>query len=128
VQLKERPLPGEPVRFGLMSSDGTVKLYTQVVPFPLNGKNHGCRVEAIVLTHNAGVVMLHGTGFAPGATVEVDSKNGKDESKATLQADAKGEVAQVETPLVQGEVRGTAKVTLKAEKCAPAVSVPWGEP
>ncbi len=128
VEAKERPLPGEPVRLGMVSSDGAVKVYAEIVPFPIDAKNKGCKVQSIVLTRGSGVVLMEGTGFAPGEDVLLSEKNGKDEKTETVKADDKGSVIKPIFPRVHGEERGEMKVTVKGGKCSPSVNVPWGQP
>ena len=46
LEIPWSPLPGEPIRLGLMSADGALKLYAKLVPVPLCGEDQGCTVEA----------------------------------------------------------------------------------
>ena len=38
-----QPIPGEPVRLGLISADGTTKVFAKIVPNPLHGDDPGMR-------------------------------------------------------------------------------------
>ena len=128
VSLPLRPAPGEPMRVGLVSTDGTVKIFASIVPIPLEGKDHGCHISATLLTRNAEVVMFEGSGFQPGADVEVDSVSGKEVRKQAKQADERGNFMTVDLPFVEGQSHGNVKMTLKSGKCSPSVTVGWGKP
>jgi len=128
VSLPLRPAPGEPVRVGLISTDDTVKIFTSIVPVPLEGKDHGCHISAVILTRNAEVVMFEGSGFQPDADIEVASVSGKEVRKQAKQADAKGNFMAVDLPFVEGQSHGNVKMTLKSDKCSPSVMVGWGKP
>ncbi len=128
VTLPLRPAPGEPVRVGLVSTDDTVKMFASIVPVPLEGKDHGCHIDAVLLTRNAEVLMFEGSGFAPNAEIEVDSVSGKEVRKQPKHADEKGNFMTVDLPFVEGQSHGNVKMTLKSGKCSPSVTVGWGKP
>ena len=128
ISLPLRPAPGEPVRVGLVSTDGAVKIFASIVPVPLEGKDHGCHISAILLTRNAEVVMFEGSGFQPNADIEVDSVSGKEVRKQAKPPDETGNFRTVDLPFVEGQSHGNVKMTLKSGKCAPSVTVGWGKP
>jgi hypothetical protein len=123
LTLPLRPAAGEPVRVGLVSTDDTVKIFASIVPVPLEGKDHGCHISAVLLTRNAEVVMFEGSGFEPGADVEVDSVSGKEVRKQAKKADEKGNFMTVDLPFAEGQSHGNVKMTLKSGKCSPSVTV-----
>ena len=50
IDIPFRPVPGEPVRLGVVSQDGSVKAFAKIVPLPLQGEDKSCRVSAVLLT------------------------------------------------------------------------------
>ena len=126
IDLVVQPAPGEPVRFGLVSSDGTTKVFAKSVPIPVLGENRGCSVEAITLTPGSEVVLIVGSGFSPNSDVVVDSATQGERHGGKGKTDAEGRYVSSILPYKQGVPRGTTKVDLKAAQCAPSVEFQWG--
>jgi hypothetical protein len=66
---------GERVRLGLVSTDGATKVFAKVVPVALGGEDHGCSVDAILLTPGAELVLIVSSGFPPNSDVTMDSRS-----------------------------------------------------
>jgi len=126
IEVNLRPIPGEPVRLGLVSADGATKIFAKAVPVPLRGEDRGCRVEATLLTPGAELILIEGAGFASGSDVTMDSESEGERHGAKGKADADGHYESALLPYRAGAVKGTTKVRLEADKCAPSVSVQWG--
>src|SRR5258708_889642 len=45
INIATQPVPGEPVRLGLVSTGGATKVFAKIVPIPLRGEDRGCTVE-----------------------------------------------------------------------------------
>jgi hypothetical protein len=118
---------GEPKRFSLISEDGAIKAFTYVIPFPITAKNAACSIEAILLSENAGVVLIHGTGFKPHAAIHRAALSGDEKQDADITADGSGEFSAVELPYVKGKTKGTAKTAFRSNDCSPSLSYNWGE-
>lgn len=123
-----QPVPGEPVRLGLVSADGATKVFAKVVPIPLRGEDRGCTVEGVLLLPRAVAVLVEGLGFPPNSELKMDSDSEREQHGGKSTVDKDGRYISAILPNKQGTPRGTLKVTLKSAKCAPAVSVPWGPP
>jgi hypothetical protein len=128
IDLEMHAAPGEPVRMALISTDSSVKLFTKTVPVPLEGKDRGCRVEAILLTAGAEAVMLEADGFAPNSELTILSLSGTETRTDKKSADANGHYSMVDLPYVEGVDHGSVSVTIKSAKCSPSVTVNWGKP
>ena len=126
VDLVVQPIPGEPVRLGLVSADGSVRALAKTVPVPLKGEDHGCTVEAVLLTPGAELVWLEGSGFSPGSELTVDSNSEGERQNKKVKADGQGRYTTAMLPYKQGLRSGTLKVNLKSAGCSPTVTVPWG--
>jgi hypothetical protein len=42
IDVTVQPIPGEPIRLGIVSADGATKVFAKVVPNPLHGDDRGC--------------------------------------------------------------------------------------
>ena len=127
IDVNLRPIPGEPVRLGLVSADGATKVFATVVPIPLRGEDRGCSVEATLLTPGAELVLIEGLGFTPNNDITMDSESEGERHTANGKADPDGRYTIAILPYKQGIARGTTKVQLKSAKCAPSVNVLWGQ-
>jgi hypothetical protein len=126
IDLALRPVPGEPVRLGLISTDGATKVFAKLVPVPLRGEDQGCLVEATLLTPGAELVLIAGSGFASNSEIAMDSKSGSERQTGKGKTDLDGRYTSALLPYKQGVPSGKTEVTLKTDKCAPSVNVPWG--
>jgi len=127
VDLVAHPVPGEPLRVGLVSIDGLIKAFVKTVPVPLRAEDHGCRVDATILTPGSELVWLEGSGFPAGGELAFDSDSEGDRQNRKVKADAEGRYFTAMLPYKQGLQSGTLRVTLKYGSCAPTVKVPWGK-
>jgi hypothetical protein len=126
IDLKLRPVPGEPVRLGLISEDGATKVFAKVVPIPLRGEDRGCVVEGVLLTPGAELVLIEGSGFPANSDLMMDSDSEGEHHEGKAKADQDGSYTAAVLPYKEGPVHGTLKATLKSAGCSPSVEVPWG--
>ena len=127
IDLALRPVPGEPARFGLVSMDGSIKVFAKIVPLPLKGEDKGCSVEAVLLTPGSELVLIEGTGFPPNSDIVLDSESEGERHGGKAKTDAEGRYATGILPYKQGVARGKTTVNLKSAGCSPSVSFPWGK-
>jgi len=126
IDVNLRPIPGEPVRLGLVSADGATRVLVKFVPIPLRGEDRGCSVDATLLTPGAELVLIEGSGFPSNGEVTMDSDSAGERRSAKGKADADGRYMTALLPYKEGVPGGLLKVNLKAPKCTPSVNVPWG--
>ena len=127
IDLALRPVPGEPVRLGLVSMEGSIKVFAKFVPLLLKGEDKGCSVEAVLLTPGAELVEIEGAGFPANADIAMDSDSEGERHNGKGKTDSNGAYTSAILPYKQGVTHGTAKVSLKSMGCSPSVSVPWGK-
>jgi hypothetical protein len=127
IHIPFRPVPGEPIRLAVVSSDGSMKAFAKIVPLPLQGEDKACRVNASLLTPGAELLFIEGTGLAANSelTMRTDSEGERHDFKG--KADAQGRFTSALLPHKQGLTHGTVNILLKGSTCSPAVSVPWGK-
>lgn len=126
IELVTQPVPGEPVRFGVVSNDGASKAFAGIVPLPIKAEDRGCTLEAVLLTPGATLLWNEGSGFAPGSEVTFEGDSEGERQSKTDRADSDGHYIFSILPYKQGVAKGTIKITLRSTKCSPSVTVPWG--
>ncbi len=128
IHIPFRPVPGEPIRLAIVSSDGSIKAFAKITPLPLQGDDKACHVNATLLMPGAVLIFVEGTGFPSNSelTMSTDSEGEKHDLKGKV--DTQGRFTLGLLPYKQGLSRGTVKIVLKGIACAPSVSVPWGKP
>ena len=127
IDIPLQPVPGEPVRLGLVSADGASRVFATLVPLPLRGEDRGCMVEATLLTPRGELVLVEAAGLPANTTVTLDSDSAGERHSGKEKADADGRLASALLPFKKGETGGTLKVDVKAPRCSPSVSIPWGQ-
>ena len=127
IHLPFHAVPGEPVRFGIVSSDGSIKAFAKVVPLPLQGEDKGCRASATLLTPGSELLFVEGTGFPPNAEVAMSGNSEGEKHDSKEKANAQGRFTSALLPYKQGLTHGAVKIVLKSAACSPAVTVPWGK-
>jgi hypothetical protein len=119
---------GEPKRFGLMSDDEAhLKGFVEVVPFPNDATDKGCRIESIIGTPNAELIYIRGNGFEPNSELIVDSQSYDEKHHDIAKAAADGSYFSAIMPSVVGRKSGTTAVEVKAKNCNPKLTFSWGE-
>lgn len=126
IDLVLRPVQGEPVRLGLVSTDGATKVFAKIVPVPLIGEDHGCSIQAILLTPGSELVLIVGSGFPPDGALTMDSTSEGEHHSSEGKTDANGSYTSAILPYKKGVEKGIAEVNLKSPQCAPSLSVRWG--
>jgi hypothetical protein len=126
IDLVFQPAPGEPLRLGLVSAGGAIKVFAKIVPVPLRGEDRGCTVEGALLTPGSELVLIEGSGFPPNSVLTMDSDSEGERHSQKSKADAGGRYASAMLPYKQGVAGGTLKVDLKSAECSPSVRIPWG--
>jgi hypothetical protein len=126
IDFTVQPVPGEPLRLGLVSEDGATKVFAKVVPIPLRGEDRGCAVEGVLLTPGAELVLIEGSGFPANGDLQMDSDSKGERHGEKKKADADGRYVSAMLPHKKGATGGILKVTLKSAGCSPSIKVPWG--
>ena len=104
IDIKVQPVPGEPVRLGLVSADGT-KVFAKVVPNPLRAEDRGCSVDATLLTPGAELVLIEGAGFPPNSDLTMESVSEGERHGGPGKVDTEGRYVSAILPSVKGVAR-----------------------
>ncbi len=126
VDVPVLPVPGEPLRLGLVSSDGASKSFAKIVPVPLHGEDRGCTIDATRLTPATELLWIEGSGFPANAGIAMDGDSEGERHVAKGTTDDAGHYATAILPFKQGLQRGTIHIVLRGAKCAPSTDVRWG--
>ncbi len=126
IDIATQPVPGEPVRLGLVSAGGDIKVFAKLVPVPLRGEDRGCSVEGVLLTPGAELILVAGSGFPANSELTMDSDSEGERHNVKSKAGPDGRYTAAIAPYKQGVLRGTLKVDLKSTGCSPSVRIPWG--
>jgi len=119
---------GEPKRLALVSDDEAhLKGGVAVIPFPNSTTHNGCRLESVLGTPNGELTFLQGSGFEPDSELLIDSGSYDEKHHDTARAEADGSYFAVAMPNVVGKKSGTDTWEVKAKKCNPKLTFPWGE-
>lgn len=118
---------GEALRLTLTTPEGKPLATMSTTPFPLQSKDKGCALAAILLMPNAVAVLIEGEGFTPNATVKLTGNSSGEKQELVHETDAHGYLRFVILPSTIGRDSGTITVQPTASPCHPQVTVPWGK-
>ncbi len=127
IELKVSGGLAEPKRFGLVSSDQSIKVFAVVVPFPNRSTDHGCTLEEILLVPNSEAVILRGSGFAKGASLRIGADAEGENRDQMVKADDSGVYEMLLLPFKKGVAKGRTTVTFQSDSCSPMLSFDWGK-
>ena len=116
----------QPVRFALISTDGSVRSFVKKIPFPVTHQQGACKLSVEMMTSDTYQVLL--SGFRAGETVEVTADLGRQPLKERFVVPNRiqGDVVQREIllPFQRKSGRGTVKAV--AHSCTVSASYEWG--
>jgi hypothetical protein len=128
VEIAVTPIPGEPLRAGLVSMDDPrIRALAKIVPVPNEVENRGCSLSFVLLTPNAALVVVEGSGFEPGRQITIDSASGDERLTSTVRAGENGQYTYPILPFRKGLDRGTTTVQFKTPECTPFLTFEWGQ-
>ena len=124
IEFTSNSRPGEPIRYGFVSSVGTVTFV--VVPFPISAHDKQCTLSAVRLTPEFEAALITGTGYTPNTEVPyMTSPNGNFHTLA--HSDERGVLRFGLVPFSQrGETSGRLAIKMKDPACSPELSYKWG--
>jgi hypothetical protein len=126
IEVDLKAARGEPIRYVLASPDGRYFFPGTVVPYPVEGKDGKCKMEArLGLPEGEGIV-VYVDGLAPNAIVPLQTVSEGEKHAPMLAADGAGHAAAIVAPEVTGKNAGVVKISLTAPGCSVSVDVPWG--
>ncbi|HEU5182065.1 MAG TPA: hypothetical protein VFW45_14870 [Candidatus Polarisedimenticolia bacterium] len=119
-------LAGQVYMLGLISPDGEQKGFVEVIPFPIEAEDRGCRLQAKRLSLNADTWLIEGDGFKPEEAIHYAFKGPGGSYEASAKLKETGKVAFTITPPDSGTLHGSVTVTVEASACKPVLRFKWG--
>jgi hypothetical protein len=127
IDLKLFGSKGELFRFAVISADGSLRAFTQIVPFPMEKASGPCHLSAIEIAPSYAGVLIVVTGLQPNEALTTDqqSENEGGEGKGT--ANAEGIYNAAVLPFVKAKKSGKARFNVTAQSCKVGIEFSWGE-
>ncbi|HTV07039.1 MAG TPA: hypothetical protein VME86_16845 [Acidobacteriaceae bacterium] len=118
---------GEAIRVALVASDQKHGAAASLVPFPIEGQDKGCKLDVVLGSKNADLVLVEGNGFKQDKTYSLGSEafGQKHGLAATVSPD--GHFITALLPMVPGHTTGTTVIYYQSATCTPTVSFNWGD-
>lgn len=126
VHIKAVAARGEPLRVAIISPDQKKRTETTIIPFPIESVSNGCKLEVILGTKNASLVLLEGAGFPKNTKVELHIVTFGQDRPVTTTTNATGGLIIADLPAVTGHPSGTTTISYHGTTCSPSLSFPWG--
>lgn len=127
IDLKLYGSKGEPFQFAVISDDGHLRSFTQIVPFPIEKTNGTCRISAVELGPYYFGVLITVTGLRPNEAFMTETHSENEGGQTSATADAQGAYRAGVFPFVKGKRSGKAQFRVNAQSCKIDVEFPWGE-
>jgi hypothetical protein len=118
---------GEPIQVALISDDGSLRVFGEIIPFPLDTTAGPCRLSAIEAGPRYEAMTIRVSGLEPGEDLMIDSQSENEAVHSKAKADAQGNYRSLIFPLVAGKRSGKAQFSLTAKSCKIGISFPCGE-
>lgn len=115
-----------PLRFDISSRDDQLAIPGTLVPQPVAGQDHGCRLEVRIAQPNATAVLFVADGFPFDSKVLLVLESEGQTTNLTMPMDSAGHAIVAGFPYVAGKTQGTLRATAEGSDCLPSVSLPWG--
>lgn len=119
------PAPGEPYRFALVAKNSKYKAFLTLLPNPIEGIDHGCKVSVIRLMPNFELAFVI-IAFPPETQVRWRGNSEGEVHESTVTTDANGYADIGILPAKKGERKGKMEMHFTSPKCSPKVSFKSG--
>lgn len=123
-----RMFAGEYDVFALISSDGEVKTFVEITPFPIQAEGKGgCRLQARPMDLRGQGFVITGSGFEPRKKLGTVTTSDAGAAKGTTTTQADGTLKQVIFPRMAGADGGEATYEVSDSACSVKVRFHWGD-
>jgi hypothetical protein len=144
VEIQTAAAPAEAIRVALVGEDHRNGAAVAAVPFPIVNQDKGCKLQVLLGTKNAAMVLLEGSGFPPNSSLKLDTTTSGDTRTVTAKTNPDGNLAVAVLSGTQGQDAGDTTVRYAGilhnpslqtsatpppadPDCAPSVTFPWGK-
>ncbi|HEV2465342.1 MAG TPA: hypothetical protein VGT04_16185 [Acidobacteriaceae bacterium] len=118
---------GEAERVALIASDHKHGAAVSYVPFPMEGSDHGCKIQVILGSKDAELVLVEGQGFQHDTTYTLGTESFGQKHPLTATINPKGSFLAALTPWAPNHTVGDTVVYYQSSTCAPTVNIHWGK-
>jgi hypothetical protein len=118
---------GEAIRAALVAADHKHGAAASLVPFPLEGVDKSCKIDVILGSKDAELVLVKGEGFQKDATYTLGTESYSEKHPLTVAINPQGRFTAALTPWVPGHDTGDTVVYYQSSTCSPTVSFNWGK-
>jgi hypothetical protein len=120
------PAPGEPYRVALVAKNSKYKAFLTLLPNPIEGSDHGCKVSVIRLMPNFELAFVRMIAFPPETQVRWRGNSEGEVHESTVTTDANGYADIGILPAKKGKRKGKMEMHFTSPKCSPKVGFKWG--
>lgn len=117
---------GEAIRVALVASDQKHGAAGSIIPFPIEGQDKGCKLDVVLGSKNADLVLIEGYGFKQDTTYTLGAETYGQKSGLKAAINSEGHFATAFLPSVPGHADGSSVVYYQSGTCTPTVSFNWG--
>ena len=115
------------MRLALISDDKKGGAATSAVPFPLEVEDKGCKLQVLLGSKDAELVLIEGDGFKANDNFTVGAETFGQKTALGAKPDAQGHFVAAITPYVQGHDSGDTVIYYQSDVCTPTLSFHWGK-
>ena len=127
VEITTAAAKGEAIRVALVAEDKKGGAAASAVPFPVAGESNGCKLQVLLASRDAELVLIEGSGFKAGTPFTMGAETYGQKASIGAKPDAQGDFVAAMTPFVQGHDSGDTVVYYQSDVCTPTVSFHWGK-
>ena len=127
VEITTTAAKGEAVRVALVSEDRKSGAAASAVPFPETGEDRGCKLQVLLGSKDAELVLIEGDGFKPDMPFTLGAETFGQKVMLGAKPDPQGHFVAAMTPYVAGHDSGDTVVFYQSDVCSPTVSFHWGK-
>ena len=127
VEITTAAAKGEAIRVALVAEDKKGGAAASVIPFPVTGESNGCKLQVLLGSKDAELVLIEGSGFKADASFTLGAETFGQKASLGAKPDAQGNFVAAMTPFLQGHDSGDTVVYYQSGACTPTVSFHWGK-
>lgn len=127
IQIEATAAKGEPVRVALVAADHKHGAAVSEIPFPIEGTDRGCKLDVILGSKNAELVLIEGHGFKQDKTFSLGTEVFGQKHPMQASPAVNGSFVAALTPWVPGHEAGDTTVYYTSSTCTPTVNFHWGK-
>lgn len=118
---------GEPFEIGLVSADGLLRVFAEIVPFPIEDTVGPCRLSVIEGAPYYESVTFKLTGLQPNEAMLISTQSEDEHIQFERKADDLGAYHSLLLPFVKGKRSGNTRLAITTNTCKVHLEFPWGE-